>query len=145
MSFAINMQELRERASKRAAGVATVATLLPDKGSKVARVAAVAGVPTRTGGNPMLTCEQDDRCHSIQAFSDRRERLLRAGYCDADAEDLAERLVLRDRDADDRRLCVECSHYRAGRCGNRKAAGLHSPEVGRDLAATLQRCEGFAL
>ena len=78
-------------------------------------------------------------------FTARHARLLRAGYMNTDAEDLAERLTLRDRDADDRRLCIECKHYRPGRCGNRERAGLRLPDVGRDLAATLQRCAGFHL
>lgn len=45
-------------------------------------------------------------------------------------------------DLDDRRVCGECRHYRAGRCGNDAAA-----RVGADLgpiALMLQRCPGFA-
>lgn len=44
---------------------------------------------------------------------------------------------------DERVRCTDCAHYRPGRCGNYRAARLHSPEVGRDLAALLQRCLGF--
>jgi hypothetical protein len=59
-------------------------------------------------------------------------------------EALADRLVRRDRDLDARVSCADCKHYRPGRCGNHIAAGLRSPEVGRDLAALLQRCDGFS-
>lgn len=166
MSFAVNMQELRERASKRAASVATVATLLPDDGSKVAGVARVAQVARRAEAAPTparaddaaqsariyrLTRAQGDAAHAepwnaeaIETFTARRDAILRRGYSPDDADDLAERLRLRDVQGDDRRMCVECSHYRRGRCGNHIGAGLHCPEVGRDLATLMQRCPGFA-
>lgn len=79
----------------------------------------------------------------IARFLDRRARLMRWGWSEPEAEKLAERLVRRDREGDDRVSCTDCRHYRPGRCGNREAAGLHSQEVGRDLAALLQRCDGF--
>ena len=80
----------------------------------------------------------------ITRFLDRRARLMRWGWAEPDAEKQAEKLVKRDREADDRVSCTDCNHYRPGRCGNHRAAGLNSPELGRDLAATLQRCPGFA-
>ena len=79
----------------------------------------------------------------IARFLDRRARLLRWGWPEPEAEKLAERLVKRDREQDDRVSCADCRHYRPGRCGNHRAALLHSHEVGRDLAAMLQRCPGF--
>ena len=105
--------------------------------ASVARVAPVAGV----AGNPLLTREQGDACHSpswndteIQAFADRRDRLLRWGHTEQEADDLAERLTLRDREADDRRVCAECHHGRARRCPD----GAPLP---RDV---LHRCAAFA-
>lgn len=79
-------------------------------------------------------------------FAVRVGLFLRRGFNATDADDLAERLHLRDVQADDRVLCVECRHLagRAGawRCGNARAA-----DVGRDLPAALvtlpQRCPGF--
>ena len=59
------------------------------------------------------------------------------------AEAMADRLVIRDREQDDRRTCLECTTYRPGRCGNHRRAGLQAPDVGRDLATLLQRCPGF--
>lgn len=73
-----------------------------------------------------------------------RERLLRWGWPAPEAEAMAERLAWRDREADDRVSCAgDCAHYRPGRCGNHKRAGLHTAELGRDLAGLLQRCPGF--
>lgn len=79
----------------------------------------------------------------IAKFLARRARLMRWGWSEPEAEKLADRLVRRDREGDDRVSCTDCRYYRPGRCGNREAAGLHSQEVGRDLAALLQRCDGF--
>jgi hypothetical protein len=76
---------------------------------------------------------------AIARFQARAHRLVRLGIASQDAEDLAERLHLRDVTGDDRVLCVECNHYRAGKCGNPHQAWLSSP----GLAATLQRCAGF--
>ena len=79
----------------------------------------------------------------IACFLERRARLLRWGWAVPDAEVLAERLTLRDRSGDARVSCADCTHYRPGRCGNHRRAGLSGLEVGRDLAAMLQRCPGF--
>lgn len=80
----------------------------------------------------------------IACFIGRRDRLLRWGWVEADAEALAERLVKRDREHDARHLCVECRHYGPGRCGNHVRAGLGTADVGRDLACLPQRCPGHA-
>ncbi len=75
-------------------------------------------------------------------FVARVSLFLRRGISATDADDLAERLHLRDVQGDDRRLCLECAHLAGRRCGNHVVAG-----VGRDLPAvlvtTLQRCSGF--
>jgi hypothetical protein len=80
----------------------------------------------------------------IAAFLVRRARLMRWGWSEADAERLAERLVIRDRETDARVSCADCKHYRPGRCGNHAGAVLSACEVGRELAGLLQRCPGFA-
>lgn len=76
-------------------------------------------------------------------FEARARHLMRLGYGAQDAEDLAERLHFRDVHADYRHLCLECRHYRPGRCGNSEAAGLLTAEVGRDLATMFCECPGF--
>ena len=79
----------------------------------------------------------------IDRFHDRRARLLRWGWSEAEAEALAERLVKADREQDDRVNCTDCQHYRPGRCGDHRRAGLSARHVGRDFATTLQRCDAF--
>lgn len=44
---------------------------------------------------------------------------------------------------DARVTCITCTHYRPHRCGNHRAAGLQSSDVGRDLATLLQHCPGW--
>ena len=83
----------------------------------------------------------DAACARFQA---RTRLLMRLGYGAQDAEDLAERLHLRDVHADYRHLCLECRHYRPVRCGNHKAAGLLTTEVGREMTEMFQHCTGFA-
>lgn len=68
----------------------------------------------------------------IASFERRVTRSTWLGY--SDAKGRAERLLHRDRDADDRRLCVECQHARpTWRCAKREAF----------LLDQLQRCPTF--
>lgn len=76
-------------------------------------------------------------------FVARVALFMRRGLEASDADDLAERLHLRDATGDDRRLCLECRHYRPGKCVNHRRAGLASADVGHDLVALAQRCPGF--
>lgn len=78
----------------------------------------------------------------IERYLARRARLVRWGWAAADAAEFAARLTRRDLEAgDDRRACVECSHYAPrGHCARHRAALLDSREIGRDLAVLPQRC-----
>lgn len=81
----------------------------------------------------------------ITRFTTRRARLLRWGWTETDADRLAERLVQRDREEDDRRMCLECDRLEdSGRC--------HWARMGRLAGADrrlvpvpdiLQRCPSF--
>ncbi len=80
----------------------------------------------------------------IELFNRRAALFVRRGAGEPQAEAMADRLVNRDRDDDDRRLCLECRHLRGEgpyRCGNARAAGVHA-DLARDLVLTLQRCHG---
>lgn len=83
---------------------------------------------------------------AIARFVARVAMLMRRGFNATDADDLAERLHLRDVTGDDRALCVECRHL-AGRSGEWACGNHHAADVGRDLAGdlvtTMQRCAGF--
>lgn len=105
--------------------------------------------PRRRSANPLMSMEQTDNCHhgawgdaEIEQFIARRDRLLEAGLASDDADHLAERLVLRDRETDDRVVCAaECRHHRAGICANHVAA-MAPRELG-EFATMLQRCPAY--
>jgi hypothetical protein len=69
-----------------------------------------------------------------QTFLVRMVQFHALGLPEALAEKLADHLVARDRDGDDRHLCVECRHCRPGlRCAKQFA-----------VLEELQRCDHFA-
>ena len=64
------------------------------------------------------------------------------------AEKLADRLVIRDRDLDDRIACFECHFLRTGwHCMNSQNAGVclqySNSKLPNDFVYQLQRCPGF--
>ena len=82
----------------------------------------------------------------IDTMAERTSLFNRRGLAALDAELLADKLVNRDREADERRLCLECAHLsRAGglRCAQWQRAGLGAPGVPAGLELMLQRCDEF--
>lgn len=79
---------------------------------------------------------------AIARFVARVALFLRRGIDATDADDLAERLHLRDVQGDDRRSCLECRHLSGRRCGNAAAAGVGA-ELPDALVTLMQRCPGF--
>jgi len=83
----------------------------------------------------------------IARFLARRARLMRWGWTEAEADAMAERLVLRDRADDDRHQCPECAHLdghkaTGWRCRNHRRAQV-ARELPHDLVLLPQRCPGF--
>lgn len=87
----------------------------------------------------------------ISMFMQRLDVFAWKGVALPEAESLADALVLRDRDGDDRKLCLECCHLRGGagpwRCANATAAQMavntHHVDLPAGLTQQLQRCPGF--
>jgi hypothetical protein len=81
----------------------------------------------------------------ISVFN-KRENIFRFRGWDS-AEAVADRLVRRDRENDDRVICLECAHYTKRWCVNAKAAELSptksSTRIAIDLISLLQHCPGF--
>lgn len=132
-----------DKTAKR--GLVSVLAVTPDGGAREIQA------PPKPGSSRAEKIEALDLAAvawtdgDIARFLDRRARLLRWGWPEHEAEALADRLVRRDREADPRVSCTDCRHYQPGRCGNYRRAGLNVADVGRDLAAMLQRCEAFGL
>lgn len=86
----------------------------------------------------------------IDLSAKRVDQFIHRGLPQPEAERLADKLVLRDRTADDRRVCFECHHLRdigadRWRCANARAAGIPRDGLPGDLLRQLQRCPGFGL
>ena len=79
----------------------------------------------------------------IDRFSVRLLAFIGKGVADQEAEALADKLVKRDRDGDDRRICLECVHCAHGRCNQWRAADLGQSEIPIGVTTQLQRCGGF--
>lgn len=84
----------------------------------------------------------------IGIFSIRLEHLRSLGLDLDSAEKFADRLVIRDRDMDDRIVCFECCHLRNGwHCMNLQNADVSvqntNTKLPSDFVHQLQRCSGF--
>jgi hypothetical protein len=88
----------------------------------------------------------------IDTYAMRQYQFTDKGLTRKDGAALADKLVMRDRESDDRRVCVECKHFAghvAGswRCDNWQAAGfgigLRDAQLSADLVLQLQLCNGF--
>lgn len=83
----------------------------------------------------------------LQAFADwMMDWRPTTGASNRRKSTLVDKLVIRDRKGDDRRLCLECAHlHGAGRwrCGKWRAADVPVQGLARDLVLILQRCNGF--
>ena len=82
----------------------------------------------------------------ISTFTARLARFTDKGVSHDDAERLADKLMIRDREGDDRRLCLECFHLQGAgrwRCSNWQAADVARVGLARDLELMLQRCPGY--
>ena len=82
----------------------------------------------------------------LDTFTARLARFTDKGVTLAQAEAAADRLVIRDREGDDRALCLECSHLQGHgrrRCGNWQLADVAREQLAPELVTMLQRCPGF--
>lgn len=79
----------------------------------------------------------------IDRFTARIARFTDQGLTLPQAEALADRLVIRDRDGDDRRLCLECAHLSGRRCGAWQRASVGGPVLPTSLLTLPQRCAAF--
>lgn len=131
---------------------ATFATFEVQAGTKVAESQKSQPAAKDTALNPDRYCWPHSSAWNtceIELLNRRAALFVRRGADEAQAEKLADRLVTRDREDDDRRLCLECRHLQGAtpwRCGNWCMAGVavRSGDAGlaRDMVMLLQRCPG---
>ena len=132
-----------------------------ERGNRSVSAVARKGDAAKANANPpttarvyRLTREQADDAHArpwddeaMRTFALRRDAFVRRGYDTDDADDLAERLVLRDAEGDERRLCLECTHLgERGPCLAAAAGRLRGADARYEPVPTmLERCEAFGL
>lgn len=126
------------------ATVATPATHKPITRPTVATVASVAVAsspkPKTERGNLRLVHTANERTEQEAAlYAERLQSFQGKGIPDNDATALANRLVRRDSQDDDRRSCAECLSFYAGNCRQRITP------IGETTIHTLHRCNGFKL
>lgn len=73
----------------------------------------------------------------------RLAKFIDQGLSLIEAEALADKLVVRDRDGDDRRLCLECAHLCGRRCAAWRVAAVGGPVLSTALLTLPQRCAAF--
>ena len=163
----MSLASLLKKGSLRGFAIATPATFathIPYIPLTVATVAtvAVAKAPDRAANDPAPVAHDPDRWawpHSetmntgeFDTFTARLARFTDRGVGLDDAEVLADKLVTRDRESDDRRLCLECFHLsgqsgKAWDCRNWQRAGValraRDAQLSAALVCQLQRCDGF--
>lgn len=80
-------------------------------------------------------------------FTARLVLFTARGLSLAEAEAMAARLERRDREGDERRLCLECRYLSGGpdarRCSQWRTLGLASAAIPADLATIPQRCPRY--
>jgi hypothetical protein len=74
----------------------------------------------------------------LEVFARRVKIFVKEGLNEEEAEGLAEAMLVRDAEGDDRRVCFECTKYQPAKV-------LCSVYRKRPLRFTLQRCEFFDL
>lgn len=101
---------------------------------------AVSAEPVRM----LVRTEMDTFTARLALFTDK-------GLTIEAAELVADKLVTRDREHDDRRICLECTHLGgagAWRCRNWQRAGVairaRDAQLPGELVHLLQRCDGFS-
>jgi len=114
-----------------------------------------ANDPDNTAPKPDPAPDPDRCCwpHStamntveLDTFTARLARFTDKGMGLEDAERMVDKLVTRDREGDDRRLCLECAHLQGHgrwRCVNWRAADVAREALAPELVTLLQRCSGF--
>ena len=147
-------------ADSASGAVIDIGTIRPP-GLSPALLAASMALDAQIHAAGTLPCDSDRHCWpnstamtgaEIDLFTARLSRFTDKGVIQSDAETLVDKLVIRDRESDDRRLCLECTHLggygrTSWRCGNWQRAGVarqaRDAQLPADLVCQLQRCDGF--
>lgn len=157
---------LRAKKQNRAIATMTVATDATHVGVRPLSVARVAPVtvaspekslwaandpaPLAPVTDPDFWCWPRTQAMSateVNIFTIRLARFTSRGLGHDEAERLVDALVIRDREDDDRQLCLECTYLQGfgrWRCGNWRRSGMASDGLSVEFVLMLQRCPGYS-
>lgn len=101
--------------------------------------AAMTASASKTANKPLwiVASASDHTEQEAATLIDRVRSFQDKGIAGSDALTLAHRLVVRDRQLDDRRSCAECTSFYAGGCQQQRTP------IGVTTIYTLHRCAGF--
>lgn len=139
----MGLMEMLEEALNGQDATATPATPATHKPEIAPTVATIATVAVAGGPNPKMERASLRLAHMARTeqeaarYTARLQSFQGKGIADDAASALADRLIQRDRQADDRRSCAECGSFYAGRCKR------HLSPIGESTIHTLHRCKGF--
>lgn len=142
----MSIKTLIEKLKKRAA-VTPVTPRFDDAGQAVAVLAVTA-----VAENPDALFWPESSGLStpeLDRLSERTMLFIRRGLDTMQAEQLAFKLIDRDREQDAQRVCMECANLSSGwRCANWKMAGVarhaRDAQLPADLVTMQQHCPGFS-
>lgn len=137
----MGLMEMWEEVLNGELAIVTLATVVTDKPKTPPSVARVTVESSQTPKieRPTLRLVHPANTEQETALHARRVQSFQAkGIADHQATALADSLVKRDRQLDDRRSCGECKSFYADNCRQRITS------IGRITAHTLHRCRGFA-
>jgi hypothetical protein len=113
-----------------------------DAYSEAAQRRREAASGARREGPPEIGDPRDPATDAeIARMAERTEAFERMGLTPDEVDWAVDRLLRRDRDLDDRRLCIECAHIRTSGMGWR--CGALRQSLPRELVIRLQRCPSF--
>jgi hypothetical protein len=107
------------------------------------------GINTDSTTQDAYCWPRSDACNGseLATMATRLERFARIGMDVDQAEKLADKLLTRDRESDDRNACVECSSLNGGtggwRCMALRQRGARDPGLPMDYVSMLTRCPSF--
>lgn len=155
----MSLANLMKRGSLRQLATATSATPATDGAKAPGTVATVAKVAVATAQNDPVQLTSDrallpadlDRWAwpngtamngaEVDRTIERISVFMRRGLHDETAAHLADKLVVRDREGDERHACMECAHLRGRNCVRSAAAGMTANV--EQIVLLLQRCPSF--
>lgn len=148
-TFATDAPQNQPKSTPDLRSVATVATVARGPTFKNEVDEGFSGAANDPAPDPDRWCWPNSpamNTREIDTFAARLSMITTRGLHLSQAEALADKLMVRDREMDDRVSCLECRHL-AGfgfrRCANWSEAAVSRQGLATEFVCAMQRCPGF--